>query len=125
MKKVLYIEDDLDMAFVMELALEERFEVMILNDANDVSKKTDLFRPDLILIDNYIGLIQAEEIMKAIRGSKISAEIPFILCSAHADIKGIAKKIAANGYIEKPFELKDLYQIIDEILSKSYVNQVR
>jgi DNA-binding response OmpR family regulator len=124
MKKILYIEDDPDMAFIIEMALEDKFEVMILNDADDVSKKTDLFAPDLILIDNYIGTVQAAEVIEVIKTSKRSKNVPFVLCSAHADVKGVAKKIAANGYIGKPFELKDLYQVIDSVLNQSYKDLV-
>jgi DNA-binding response OmpR family regulator len=124
MKKILYIEDDPDMTFVIGMALEGKYEVMALNDADDISRKTDFFCPDLILIDNYIGLIQADEIMQVIRASKKSAKIPVILCSAHVDIKGIAQKIAADGYIEKPFELNDLYQAISTVLIKSYKDHV-
>jgi CheY-like chemotaxis protein len=73
------------------------------------------FIPDLILIDNYIGMVQAAEVIKEIKASSQLKNIPFILCSGHVDIKNIAFEISANAYLEKPFDLADLYTIIDKI----------
>lgn len=116
MKKILCIEDDLDFASIIELALGDLYEVKIVTDTKDVMETLNAFIPDLILIDNYIGMVQAAEVMKEIKTSSLLQNIPFILCSGHVDIKNIAFEISATAYLEKPFDLTDLYAIVDQVM---------
>jgi DNA-binding response OmpR family regulator len=116
MKKILCIEDDPDLAEVIEMALEHKYLVMIANDASNLTAKLSLFLPDLILLDNYIGHLQAADVLKEIRRSDSFKEIPFILCSAHANIKKVALELSANAYLGKPFELSELYGTIEQVL---------
>jgi len=119
MKKILCIEDDLYIADVIEMALGDIYHLEIVTNASHVMDKLSGFLPDLILIDNYIGLIQAAEVMQNIKGSEQYKDIPFILCSGHADIKQIAHDMSADAYLEKPFNLEALYAIIAGVFQKS------
>ncbi|UKT64911.1 response regulator [Pedobacter mucosus] len=119
MNKIVYIEDDPDLANVIEMALSENYDLLILYDAKNIVEKILSFMPDLILIDNYIGVTQASEVIAEIKTAKSLAHIPFVLCSGHADIKTIAINISASAYLEKPFALKDLYNTIETVLEKS------
>jgi two-component system sensor histidine kinase ChiS len=116
MKKILCIEDDIDIADVIELALEDLYSVKIINDAIGVTDIVLAFMPDLILIDNLIGLVEAGEVIREIKNNAILNNIPLILCSGHADIKSIADRMSVNDYLEKPFNLADLYAVIDKVL---------
>jgi CheY-like chemotaxis protein len=116
MKKILCIEDDLDFASIIELALGDLYDVKIVTDTKDVMETLNAFIPDLILIDNYIGMVQAAEVIKEIKTSFLFRNIPFILCSGHVDIKKIALEISASAYLEKPFDLVELYAIVDQVL---------
>ncbi|SDZ80379.1 PleD family two-component system response regulator [Pedobacter hartonius] len=77
------------------------------------------FKPNLILTDNLIGLVQAAEVIKEIKSFVHFKNISFILCSGHVDIKSIALEMSANAYLEKPFDLIELYCIIDTVLQGS------
>jgi two-component system sensor histidine kinase ChiS len=116
MKKILCIEDDIDIADVIELALEDLYSVKIINDAIGVTDIVLAFMPDLILIDNLIGLVEAGEVIREIKNNAILNNIPLILCSGHADTKSIADRMSVNDYLEKPFNLADLYAVIDKVL---------
>jgi CheY-like chemotaxis protein len=115
MKKILCIEDDPDIADVIELALGDLYELKIVSRTEEVIDALLAFLPDLILIDNYLGMVQAAEVMKEIKSNDRLKDIPFILCSGHADIKNIASDISADAYLEKPFDLADLYAIINQV----------
>jgi CheY-like chemotaxis protein len=115
MKKIVCIEDDPDFADVIELALGDLYDIKIVTNTKEVMDTLHSFLPDLILIDNYIGLVQAAEVVKEIKSSSPLENIPFILCSGHVDIKNIALEISASAYLEKPFGLADLYAIIDQV----------
>ena len=117
MKKIVYIEDDPDIAMVIEMALGDLYQLMVLMDANEITEKISLFKPDLILIDNYIGLKKASDVIKDLKQGANLKDIPFILCSGSADIQIIAQEMSATAYLEKPFELADLYAIIEQVLT--------
>jgi DNA-binding NtrC family response regulator len=116
MKKILCIEDDPDIADVLELALGDLYELMIVTNTKNLMETLLAFMPDVILIDNFIGMVKAADVMEEIRTSAMLSNIPFILCSGHANIKDIALETFATAYLEKPFDLVDLYAVIDHTL---------
>jgi len=116
-KKILVIEDDQDIADIVEMALGELYDVKTHTDNDHVLMAFDDFTPDLIMIDNQLGLKHAPEIMNEIKNVDAYKKIPFVLFSGHQDIKQIAKEIEANAYLPKPFALVDLYSCIDMVLT--------
>ena len=116
MKKILCIEDDPDIGDVIELALGDLYDLRIITTTKEVMETMKVFVPDLILLDNYIGTVEAADVMKEIRTVEQLCTIPFILCSGHVDISSIAADISATAYLEKPFDLAELYASIDRIL---------
>jgi DNA-binding response OmpR family regulator len=117
-KKILVIEDDQDIADIVEMALAEKYLVKTQTDNNLILDSFVEFRPDLVLVDNQIGQRYAYEIVSEIKSINDYNNIPFVLFSGHEDIRRIATEIAANAYLPKPFALVDLYKCIDVVLSK-------
>jgi DNA-binding NtrC family response regulator len=117
LKKILVIEDDPDIADIMEIALSDKYDVAIKTDGYDVSDHIENFSPDLIMLDNYIGQKQAREIIAEIHLVDDYRSIPFVLFSGHENITQIAKNINATAYLAKPFALDDLYKCVDDILA--------
>lgn len=117
-KKILVIEDDADIANVVELALTERYIVRTQTDNTRISKAFEHFKPDLIMIDNHIGQVQAPEIVREIKENTELKNIPFVLFSGHHEIQRIAREIDAHAYLAKPFSLIELYDCIDDVFSK-------
>ncbi|MEO3408571.1 response regulator [Mucilaginibacter sp. CAU 1740] len=117
LKKILVIEDDPDIADIMEIALSDKYDVAIKTDGYHVSDHIESFNPDLIMLDNYIGQKQAREIIAEIHEVDDHRNIPYVLFSGHEDITRIAKHINATAYLAKPFALDDLYKCVDSILA--------
>ena len=116
-KKILVCDDDQGILEMLELLLDDDGYAVVL-EPNSVNalKTIEREQPDLILLDNYIGTVEAADVMKEIRTVEHLRTIPFILCSGHADISSIAADISATAYLEKPFDLAELYASIDRIL---------
>lgn len=117
MKKILVIEDDQDIADIVELALLERYIVKTQTDNDSILSSLESFTPDLIMLDNQLGQKNAPEIVKQIKSIDAYKKIPFVLFSGHYDIKRIATEIDASAYLAKPFALVDLYSCIDLVLT--------
>jgi len=117
-KKILVIEDDQDIAEIVEMALNHKYEVKTETDNKHILEAFDDFTPDLIMVDNYIGQMQANEVMRNIKNIIEYKNIPFVLFSGHHDIKRLATELDANAYLAKPFDLNDLQKCVDGVLSK-------
>ena len=117
MKKILVIEDDQDIADIVEMALTEKYIVRTQTENAYILDAFENFTPDLIMIDNQLGQKNAPEILKEIKSVDAYKNIPFVLFSGHHDIKNLANEIDADAYLAKPFSLVDLYSCVDLTLT--------
>jgi DNA-binding NtrC family response regulator len=123
MKKVLVIEDDNDIADVVEMILEGKYIVLIQRTGHNLAHVAAQFMPDVLLIDNGVGQKNAREMIAEIKGAQDYQLCPYILFSANQNIAQIATEIQAAAYIAKPFDLDDLHHTIEEVLSGRQKNQ--
>lgn len=114
MKKIFIVEDDVDMATILQIALEGKYLLKIVHEYKNIPGALENFTPDILLIDYTIGLSNGAEVLKAIQVIEERNDIPFILFSAHPDIKNIAIEMNANAFLAKPFQLADLYICVDK-----------
>ena len=112
------IEDDMDMTFILNMALTSKYIVRINNDAQDLLETLDEFMPDLVLTDYSIGVEKGGEIIKKIRRLERFKMLPVILFTGHPEIKKLSLEIHAIAYLSKPFDLVDLYACLDKALLK-------
>ncbi len=117
-------DDDLDILSICSYILEEQgWEVHTSPHCNNILDTVGRVKPNVILMDNWIpetGGIVATQTLKKHPEFK---NIPVIYFSANNDIQSLAKQAGADTYLEKPFDLTELEEIIDETLKKSE-NQV-
>lgn len=105
MKKILVVEDDMDIHNLIKNVLEkERYDVISAYSGTEallLIEKKDL---DLILLDLMIPGLSGEEIIKKVKN------IPIIVISARisSEDKVNALSIGANDYITKPFDTNEL-----------------
>jgi len=115
-KKVLLIEDDKDIRDTIIYALREhQYEVIDSEDAK-ILKKLDEINPDLILLDNWLtdwkSDANGQQLSKEIKSNPATSHIPVVIVSAVSNIKEVADAAMADGYLKKPFELTELFDIV-------------
>jgi DNA-binding NtrC family response regulator len=115
MKKILIVEDEYDIGEIVEMTLGAKYEVLVKNDSRELTAVLKQFKPDAILLDNYIGNKDAQEIIDEIKSEGFDLAIPMILFSAHEEIKSIARDIGAIDFIAKPFDLEDLHRCMSRV----------
>ena len=120
MKKILIVEDEYDIGEIVEMTLSTKYEVLVKNDSRELTVVLRQFRPDVILLDNYIGNKDAQVIIEEIKSEGFDLDVPMILFSAHHEIKNIAKQIGAVDFIAKPFNLDDLHHCMSRVFSSIY-----
>ena len=117
-KKIMVIEDDTDIRETMVYALEEeKYEVIASEDAR-VLKFLNHHNPDLILLDNWLSDWKSdangEQLSKQIKSDPATSHIPIVIVSAVNNIVEIAAAGLADGYLRKPFDLKELIAIVEK-----------
>lgn len=117
-KKVLIFDDDADVLSICSYLLKKLgWEVYTRLDCNNIVDVVREAAPDVILMDNWIpdtGGIIATRTLKAHPEFR---HIPVIYFSANHDVKNLSVQAGADVYLEKPFDISQLEQIINAAIS--------
>ncbi|HBE33501.1 MAG TPA: response regulator [Cyanobacteria bacterium UBA11368] len=111
MEKILVIEDDADRRIMMSLFLRtENFEVTLAQNGRVGLELARKIKPDLILSEINMPLLDGYEVLKALREDVATANIVFIFITAEVDAEAhcLAMRLGANDYLTKPIDLKHL-----------------
>ena len=113
MKKILVIDDDVDILDVVTLVLtRNKFVVKAISNCRHIFTVIKAFLPNLILLDISIGNTDGRAICKQIKQFHETLSIPVILFSANRDLEHYIKGYLSNGCISKPFEIPVLLETI-------------
>ena len=115
-KKILVIEDDLELGqFIKKMLEKNDYNVISCDDGMTGLELIKNENPDLVLIDLLLPSLHGFDVCKKIKKDEQLAHIPVILMTAV--YKGImlkteAKNAGANDFIEKPIKFDDLFDKI-------------
>jgi CheY-like chemotaxis protein len=117
MKKILIVEDEA--SFRMSLAAQLKLKGWGVIEAEDGLmglEKAAQFKPDVILsdvqMDNMNGFIMVEQLKE----DPTTESIPVIMMTSAAQAAGAWKSNIAVEYLEKPFTLKKLIEVLETIV---------
>ena len=112
-KTILIFDDDQEILFVCKAILEmQNFRVETRTYCDHIIEDTMTTKPFLILIDLWIPVIGGENAIHLLKSNEATKHIPVILFSANADIAEISKRVHADGFIKKPFDITAFTQMI-------------
>lgn len=118
MKRILIVEDDLTIIEILKIIFKEKFEILVATDGKTAVKVYELYRPDLVLMDISLPVMDGIDATKEIM--KIDPNARIIGVSAYAGTKGKELlKAGAKEVIEKPFTKKKLLETIGKYLNNS------
>lgn len=114
-KCILIYEDDQEIVLLCKtILIKNHYQVESLSSCENVLSDLEKIKPDLILMDLWIPEIGGEKAIIKIKENPSSQQIPVILFSANSDIEEICKKINADGYIQKPFDIHTFLETIKQ-----------
>lgn len=118
MKKVLVFDDDESILDVIKIVLEDNsYNVATSSSGKNFLEKIKKYSPNLILLDISMPILEGQEMMKLIKKEKDLLTIPIILVSAINGLEKKAKKLGANGFINKPFDMNLLLEKVRRYIS--------
>ena len=115
MARILYIEDEPDIAELVRRWLEEDDEHRVLHAADGATglALAGSERPDLILLDLHLGRFSIDgwEVNRRLKADPATRAIPVIALTAHAQRVEHRERSLAEGFVEhisKPFDYDTL-----------------
>ena len=101
---------------VADLLNMEGYAVSVARNAVEAVSMLPDFRPEVILLDLRMPLLDGEAFLRGIRGIPASRDVPVVLISAKEELPAIASRYGAAGYLSKPFEAPQLLSLLERVL---------
>ena len=118
MKKILIVEDiELNVDLLTQI-LEDHYEVVVAHDGAQGGTFAAQHRPDLIIMDMSLPIMDGWEATRNIRANETTKRIPVIGLSAHAmqGDRDKAIEVGCNEYLTKPVDDELLLKTISKLL---------
>lgn len=117
MTRVLIVDDEVDVAEVIRLVLEDRgYEVKVAHNGLEAKKeleKSDGDAPELVISDLMMPHMTGSELVDWMRTQAKLESVPVLVMSAVPPTKPGGKW---QAFLQKPFRLASLVSRIDELL---------
>ena len=116
---VLIVEDDKNIRELLQMYLEkEGYAVTVAGDGGQGLTKFRSIKPDLVLLDVMMPVMDGWAVCKTIRAE---SDTPVIMLTAKGELddKVAGLKSGADDYITKPFEMKEVLARIEAVLRRS------
>lgn len=113
MKKILIVDDDIDILEPISLLLEGvGYAVVSLSKGEKAYGKIGEVKPDLILLDILMSGSDGRKICRKLKDSTVTHNIPVVMMSAHPSAKRDSEQCGADDFIAKPFEADELIRVV-------------
>ena len=117
------VADDVasQLQMIGDIMTKAGFEVMKAADGCEAVKIAEEKKPDLLVLDIIMPKMNGFEVVRELRSSPKTEKLPIVLCSQKNTeidrIWGIEQ--GADAYLIKPFEPKQLVNIVQRLLEKN------
>lgn len=118
-KRILVIEDEVHIADGIRLNLTiQGYAVKVAPDGIDGLEQWRSWKPDLIVLDIMLPMIDGFSILKTIR--REDEKIPVLILSARGDTKDKVRglRYGVDDYLSKPFDLEEFLLRVERLITK-------
>ena len=123
-KKVLVVDDSGAMLRNVKGWLGEKYNVILANSGTMAIKYLATDRPDLVLLDYEMPVIDGRQVLEMIRTETEFRDIPVIFLTSKNDRESILKvmELKPEGYLLKTMEPERIVEEVDKFFMKQKVN---
>jgi two-component system cell cycle response regulator DivK len=121
MSLILIVEDnEKNLKLVRDVLQVKGYETLEAGTAEDGLKIASERKPDLILMDIQLPGMNGIDALKALRADPATARIPVVAITASVMQQDRAQIVSAgfDGFIEKPVNLKNLFDTVQQAVQK-------
>ena len=119
-KRILYIEDEADLQWLVRHVLESDggFEVLVCSSGAEALLCVQEFSPDLVLLDVMMPDMDGFSVLRELRARPESASLPVVFLTARSQQNDEYLRSGAQGLIAKPFEPSALVEQVRSYASE-------
>lgn len=112
MKRIIIVDDDpgVQSAFTM-IFDPELYEVLVYSNGNELLNN-EFQAPDLFILDKQLSGVDGLDICRFLKSRPNTSNIPVVIISASPNIASMATQAGADGFIEKPFSIFEMRQMV-------------
>ena len=123
MKKKILVVDDSEVVRSMARDALEQKGYDVITASNGIEANRYLFRqdkPDVIVLDVMIPMLNGDKIAKLIRDNKHTMNIPILLLSSkpEEELQRLVIESGADGFIQKPFSSQTMVGKVNETIRR-------
>lgn len=119
--KILVIDDEPNIVQTLQDRLEMNdYKVITACNGKEGLEKALSEKPDIILLDVIMPIMDGHEMLERLRQSEAGKEIAVIMLTARSQSQDVARANACGieDYVVKPFDLSELLEKVENILQK-------
>ena len=123
-KKVLVVDDSGAVLRSVKGWLEHKYQVILANSGTMAIKYLSTNRPDLVLLDYEMPIINGKQVLEMIRSEEEFKDIPVIFLTGKNDAEIIRQvlELKPEGYILKSTKPEQILKMIDGFFEKKKIN---
>lgn len=115
MKKILVIDDDVDVIDLVDyILIANGFKVIESQKMLAIEEIIQL-NPNLIIVDYLVKSNYGERLCLQLKANELTKHIPIILFSTHSELASVAERTCPDAYIEKPFDLRVFEETVESL----------
>jgi len=117
--KILIVDDEPDYVSTIQQHLEwSKYDTVVAVNGKEGLEKAASEKPDLILLDTSMPVMNGHEMLKHLSGDQQLKDIPVIMVTAACEVDDIAaaSSFGIVDYIAKPFDFAELKEKIANAL---------
>ena len=117
-KTVLVVDDDADILKALSLRLRSSgFNVITASDGSSALSLAGSAKPDLVITDIWMPVGAGFSVAFRLKQSMPNVPVIFLTASKKPELKGMAAKLGAAAFLEKPYEPEVLLAAIHAALN--------
>jgi len=122
--KILIIDDNPDILDLLEVTLQDEFELIKASSGKETFEKLKSTKPDLLVLDYVLPDITGPDICKIIRKDPLLSNIPILMLTGKGEVEDKVGGLESgvDDYMLKPFNPKELIARIRMLIRRSSAN---
>jgi DNA-binding response OmpR family regulator len=112
---LLSIDDDPNIGEILDSLVRQRgYDIATASNGIEGFEKAIEMKPDLITLDITMPGMDGWLLLKKLKSTDIVKDIPVVVLSVF-DEKKMGYELGAFGYLLKPFDINDIFDILDRV----------
>jgi DNA-binding response OmpR family regulator len=117
LKQVILVEDDAGIRDAVMLLMETAGYAVTVYPSGAKIVSMEFVTPDIFILDNQLSGINGLELCRFLKSQPATASVPVIMLSASPSIGVLSAAAGANGYLEKPFTISTLRELVKKCIA--------